>query len=126
MDLIVGISRQGSGFVITDSTKREHVAKDEAELGRVIAGLLGDAALPRIDQAPVTGAMRVRNGAVEIATGVLPPSLAPAAAPLVDALSHLAVSLRNRRRAAQSQAPAPTPAPSRQPATTRRVPARIR
>lgn len=118
-DLIVGVARSESGgFIVTDHAGRLHPAKDPADLGRVIAALFSDPELPLVSSQPLTGAMKIRNGAVEIAQGVLPPSLAPAAAPLVDALGKLAATWRDRPVKIKTRAPAP--------AGVRRVPVRPR
>jgi len=117
-DLIVGVTRCETGFVVTDHERRLHTARDTAELGRIIAELLNDPSLPHINRVPLTGAMRVRNGAVEIVSGVLPAQLQPAAGPLVDVLGKAATALREWRAKPKPRAPAP--------AGSRRVPARTR
>jgi len=106
VELIVGVSRRGNGYVVTDSKGVEHAASSRAELGTIIAGLFTDGSV--LDTVPLQGAQRIRQGAVEMVAGALPARFENAAPALVDVLSQAMNAIRNRSTKPKTRAPRPT------------------
>lgn len=108
--IIVGIAKAGSTYVVFDSHEREHVAMDEAQLGRVIAALLTDPTLGHAETiAPTSN--KIRSAAVKIATRMLP-GYEELSEPVVDGLTAFGRFLHKKMNAPRPPKPPKTRTPA--------------